>query len=70
MEVDQSAPSSVLTNTPSSVSVSLHPLVVMNISDHFTRIRVQQGEDSSTGPAGTTLNRAHQLHDKVNFYIT
>lgn len=27
-----------------SVSVSLHPLVIMNISDHFTRVRVQQEE--------------------------
>lgn len=48
MEVDEGAPSSVLTNTPSSVSVSLHPLVVMNISDHFTRVRVQQEEPTTT----------------------
>ena len=24
-----------------SVNVSLHPLVVMNVSDHFTRVKVQ-----------------------------
>lgn len=48
MEVDES---SVLTSTPSSVSVSLHPLVVMNISDHFTRVRMQQ-EDPATPPKG------------------
>ena len=31
-------------STTGSVSVSLHPLVIMNISDHFTRVRVQQEE--------------------------
>lgn len=29
-----------------SVSVSLHPLVVMNVSDHFTRVKVQSGSDN------------------------
>ena len=24
-----------------SVSISIHPLVVMNVSDHFTRVKVQ-----------------------------
>lgn len=28
-----------------SISVSLHPLVIMNISDHFTRVRVQGGAE-------------------------
>ena len=62
MEVDQEdepAPRSVLTDTPSSVSVSLHPLVVMNISDHFTRLRVQE-EDSGRPPPGYVLNKAHR----------
>ena len=27
-----------------SVNVKLHPLVVMNISDHWTRVRAQQGK--------------------------
>ena len=35
---------SVLTSTPSSIRVSLHPLVVLNISDHFTRARMQREE--------------------------
>lgn len=26
-----------------SVTISLHPLVVMNISEHWTRIRAQEG---------------------------
>jgi hypothetical protein len=58
MEVDEGVSSSVLTDTPSSVSVSLHPLVVMNISDHFTRIRVQEGS-TGTPPKGQLLNKAH-----------
>lgn len=29
--------------TVGSVSVSLHPLVIMNISEHWTRIRAQEG---------------------------
>ena len=48
MEVDQQkAGSSVLTSVAGSVSVSLHPLVIMNISDHFTRVTMQQ--ESSEG---------------------
>ena len=47
MEVDQGE-GSVVTNAAGSVSVFLHPLVVMNISEHFTRVRVQ-GEDPSPG---------------------
>lgn len=26
-----------------SISLSLHPLVIMNISEHWTRIRAQEG---------------------------
>lgn len=29
--------------TVGSVSISLHPLVIMNISEHWTRIRAQSG---------------------------
>lgn len=31
--------------TVGSVSVSLHPLVIMNISEHWTRLRAQEGSD-------------------------
>ena len=52
MEVDQQkATSSVLTVLAGSVSVSLHPLVIMNVSDHFTRVRVQ--EEGSQSPTST-----------------
>lgn len=33
----------VASGVPASVAVSLHPLVIMNISDHFTRIKAQEG---------------------------
>lgn len=44
MEVDETA-SKVMaaSGTTGSVSVSLHPLVIMNISEHWTRIRAQEG---------------------------
>jgi hypothetical protein len=29
--------------TVGSVSISLHPLVIMNISEHWTRLRAQEG---------------------------
>ena len=31
------------TGVPASVTVALHPLVIMNISDHYTRIKAQEG---------------------------
>jgi len=51
MDVDQVAPgpsncetnSFVTSTTLPSVTVSLHPLVIMNISEHWTRIRAQIG---------------------------
>ena len=42
----------------SSVRVSLHPLVVMNISDHYTRVRVQSGD---IGARGALLLATHVL---------
>lgn len=40
--------SNVMANpsTIPSVTVSLHPLVIMNISEHWTRIRAQEGSPS------------------------
>ena len=35
-----------------SVNVSLHPLVIMNISDHFTRVRMQQQQGEGRLPLG------------------
>lgn len=33
----------IVSGVPASVTVSLHPLVIMNISDHYTRIKAQEG---------------------------
>lgn len=49
MEVDvpgDSSGSNVMasTATAGSVSVSLHPLVIMNVSEHWTRVKAQEGK--------------------------
>lgn len=50
MEVDEPSTATVTKNvmassgTVGSVSVSLHPLVIMNVSEHWTRIRAQEGK--------------------------
>lgn len=31
--------------TVGSVSISLHPLVIMNVGEHWTRLRAQEGSD-------------------------
>ncbi|KFM70548.1 COP9 signalosome complex subunit 6, partial [Stegodyphus mimosarum] len=44
MEIDET-PKTVLaaSGTTGSVSVSLHPLVIMNVSEHWTRVKAQEG---------------------------
>jgi COP9 signalosome complex subunit 6 len=45
MEVDGTKPNVMAsTGTSGSVSISLHPLVIMNISEHWTRVRAQEGK--------------------------
>ena len=46
MEVDTPAVSGVMAaaGTSGSVTVSLHPLVIMNVSEHWTRVRAQEGK--------------------------
>ncbi|XP_041366087.1 COP9 signalosome complex subunit 6-like [Gigantopelta aegis] len=45
MEVDSSAAAVMASaGTSGSVSIALHPLVIMNISEHWTRVKAQQGE--------------------------
>lgn len=34
-----------VTSAP-SISIALHPLVIMNISEHWTRVRAQTGKPS------------------------
>ena len=44
-------PDTVLASSGSSgsVSVALHPLVIMNISEHYTRIKAQYGKPNPQG---------------------
>ena len=44
MEIDTEKPNVMASaGTTGSVSVSLHPLVIMNVSEHWTRVRAQEG---------------------------
>lgn len=42
MEVDSQPSVMAAAGTTGSVSISLHPLVIMNISEHWTRVRAQE----------------------------
>lgn len=46
MEVDAPAANGVMAamGTTGSVTISLHPLVIMNVSEHWTRARAQEGK--------------------------
>uniref|UniRef100_A0A8C9FTG5 Uncharacterized protein n=1 Tax=Pavo cristatus TaxID=9049 RepID=A0A8C9FTG5_PAVCR len=43
MEVDAAGPPVMAGGVPGSVAVALHPLVILNISDHWIRMRCQEG---------------------------
>lgn len=43
MEVAETEKSVMASGTVGSVTCSLHPLVIMNISEHWTRERAQEG---------------------------
>ncbi|KAI9310169.1 maintenance of mitochondrial structure and function-domain-containing protein [Dichotomocladium elegans] len=47
----QLGPSTIVSATPSSsgLSISIHPLVLLNISDHYTRAKLQDPENASKG---------------------
>ena len=45
-----------------SVSVALHPLVIMNISEHYTRIKAQYGKPN---PQGRLINKDCFSYDKA-----
>jgi COP9 signalosome complex subunit 6 len=40
-----------------SVSISLHPLAVLNISDHLTRAKYQMGKDTNYRVIGCLLGK-------------
>jgi len=48
-KVSPSKSVAVAPHTHASVSVSLHPLVLVNISDHWTRTRAQNGGQPKQG---------------------
>ena len=52
-------PSNVLASSGvvGSVSVALHPLVIMNISEHYTRIKAQEGNPNPQGQFQTKAFR-------------
>lgn len=56
MEVDEAPGKNVMaaSGTTGSVSVSLHPLVIMNVSEHWTRIKAQEGAPQQGNHKNTT----------------
>lgn len=48
MEIDDTQDNVLATNVSGSVSVSLHPLVILNISEHWTRLTAQVGKSVPT----------------------
>jgi hypothetical protein len=46
-KMDVDAEVAIEDSTGGAVSVLLHPLVILNISEHYTRIRAQGGEETS-----------------------
>lgn len=48
MEVDEVQDHVLVSNVSGSVSISLHPLVILNISEHWTRLTAQDGHSVPT----------------------
>jgi len=55
MEVDEPQNNVLATNVTGSVSISLHPLVILNISEHWTRLTAQVG--SSVPSIGALIGK-------------
>jgi len=41
------------TAVASGMQVALHPLVIINITDHYTRFKIQQGQENPQGDASS-----------------
>ncbi|KAH3810297.1 hypothetical protein DPMN_138687 [Dreissena polymorpha] len=54
MEVDPGKSVMAVMGASGSVSVALHPLVIMNISEHWTRVRAQEGKAQQGEKIGET----------------
>jgi len=48
--------------TIGSVSISLHPLVIMNVSEHWTRLRAQEGSDQLGKVLSSTINSKPKIN--------
>lgn len=48
MEIDEVTKENFISNVPSSSSISLHPLVILNISEHWTRLSAQGNKSNPT----------------------
>lgn len=48
MEIDDDKERVLATNVSGSVSISLHPLVILNIADHWTRLNAEEGKSVIT----------------------
>ncbi|XP_013778237.1 COP9 signalosome complex subunit 6-like [Limulus polyphemus] len=71
MEIDEPIPKNVMaaSGTTGSVSVSLHPLVIMNISEHWTRIRAQEGSPQQVIGALIGKQRGRNLEIMNSFEL-
>ena len=66
MEVDV-AQSNVMasTATSGSVSISLHPLVIMNVSEHWTRVKAQEGKIMQGRPRARRMELSLCSHSRL-----
>lgn len=72
MEVDEAQDNVMATNVSGSVSVSLHPLVILNISEHWTRLTAQVGNSVPTLGAliGKQKDRTLEIMNSFELYYT
>ncbi|CAH8450192.1 unnamed protein product [Heterobilharzia americana] len=65
MEVDSNVDASNVTSGPGSVSVLLHPLVILNISEHWTRNKVKENSTAVT-VYGALLGKQEGHHIEIS----
>ncbi|VDQ15161.1 unnamed protein product [Trichobilharzia regenti] len=65
MEVDSNADANNVTSGPGSVSVLLHPLVILNISEHWTRNKVKENSTAVT-VYGALLGKQESHHIEIS----
>lgn len=56
--------------TVGSVSISLHPLVIMNISEHWTRLRAQEGSDQLGNWRSTLFHNTRRIFFQLQTYFS